>query len=89
MEKKYTPSPEAKKFIEDNINLINNNKWEEVLCEASRTNGLQIGELIYLLVSCEIDDKKNIPMTTNLSIALNKIINYYEVFNNALEHLKK
>ena len=72
------------------LDLMNShNNWEEVLCKASNTNGLQIGELIFCLVSCEMNDKKDISMTTNLSVALNKMINYYEVFNNAVKQLKK
>lgn len=54
MEKKYTPSPEAKKFIEDNINLINNNEWKAVFSLVKEHDNHFVNEFVEMMDSAKI-----------------------------------
>ena len=86
--KKYILSPEVKKFIKENQDLIDANKWEEVLLKAANTKGLLIAELIYIFVSCEIEGTKDKQMTIGLSGELNRIIKNNEVLDDMLKKIK-
>ena len=88
MEEKYTPSQGVQRFIRNNKDLIQANKWEEVLLKAANTKDLLIAELIYLFVSCEIEETKDKPMTIGLSDELNKIIKNNEVLDDILKKFK-
>ena len=93
MEGKYTMSPELVEFLKDKDNqeLINMNQWKELLYKASKTKGLLIGELIYVLVSSDLPnkaDKTGNPMTTGLSLALDKMIKNHEILENSLKNIK-
>ena len=93
MEEKYIMSPELKAFLKDKDNqkLLNNNQWKELLYKASKTKGLLIGELIYVLVAADLPnkaDKTGNPMTTGLSLALDKMIKNHEILENSLKNIK-
>ena len=93
MDEKYTISLELKAFLKDKENqeLLNNNQWKELLYKASKTKGLLIGELIYVLVNADLPnkaDKTGNPITTGLSLALNKIIKNYEILEDSLKKIK-
>ena len=93
MEEKYTMSLELKKFLKDKDNqeLINMAQWQELLYKASKTKNLLIGELIYVLVSADLPnkaDKTGNPITTSLSLALDKMIKNHEILENSLKNIK-
>ena len=90
MDKNYKMSPEIEKFFKDKENqkLINYNQWKEVLYKASKTKGLLISELIYVIVSGDIEEVKDRQMTIGLSDELNKIIQNNEILEEMLNKLK-
>ena len=93
MDEKYTMSPELKAFLKDKDNqeLLNNNQWQELLYKASKTKDVLIGELIYVLVAPDLPnkaDKTGNPMTTGLSLALDKMIKNHEILENSLKNIR-
>ena len=74
---------EISDFIKDNIDLIDNDQWKKLLKKAANTKGILLAELIYYLVSAEIDTNSN-SMTTSLSRALNDIVAIYKVVSEAV-----
>lgn len=85
-------SPEVQKFIEDNIALIDADNWQEVLYRATKMKKPLIAELIYFVVSSEVeDDSTKTPhtMTLGLGMALNKIIGNYEVLESVIKSMKE
>ena len=58
MEEKYEPSPEVEKFIKENIDLIEANKWEEVFLRVKKENNKLINEFIYIIDTSDIHFSK-------------------------------
>ena len=87
----YKMSKEVKDFIKNNIDLIYDDDWEEVLYKASKTKGLFMAELIYSFVHVDNPEKENKSgnkITVLLSDALSKIIGNYEDLDKAIKKLK-
>ena len=88
MEKEYKASKELKEFIKIHEDLINANKWKEILLEAANTKDLLIAELIYFFVVVELDETKYKQMTIGLSDELNRLIKNNEILDSVLKRIK-
>lgn len=88
MEKKEIVMAKVKKLIENNVDLIDNDNWKELIFKAVKEGRDVLFCLWELLISADKEQKQK-NMDVGFGEEIIRIIENYEILENAMKSLKR